>query len=744
MLASSRSRQRQIVLRGVVICATSSEDAGEDAKVEEQAGQLGAHFTKEVTTRVTHLICDKAGSPKHRKICERNAGLKRSDRVIVVTKAWLQTCVNASLRVSPQPYILPPLTSMELCCSSLQAEEKGHIEKIATDLGAGYTKILNMKCTHLITETPAGKKYDFAFSIKKMKIVRPKWIHECARLNVLLDEAPFLLAPQEEDANAGPHALSSMVNPTIADTASRMPSQFIAGVPGGDQDDSAPTTNLDALRVYLTESPFRDADKHAPLRARALRLLALAFATAVPEAQPYPNFIVVLRVPIAPSTIPQIKDAVDTGVPITTLQWLQDCVEQDEILPHERYTVPNWQSADGLGGGRSSSDGLGLSQSQSQGGALASSTFQGCRVSLGALWLRDEKNCGEVERQLISGRAKVLPHDNSGVATAGVPTHVVCASDLQSRERLLLDSVKRVNERVCGVTPFWVDSCTATQKLLSVAACVLFRPLPYGTPLRDMVEQRVSVTLSGFQRREEGEWNRRREVLSRLVELLGAKYSEKMRRRGTTHVVADNRVKESDKVRKAREWGIKVVSHEWLLVCAKAGKVVAEECFRVAMKTSSGETEEADADADEGEMTQMGKRGEQAGLQITPRRSPRVTPSKRAGGASDAKEGSADAAAINLFKRLTEGLEERDGNGDLDDSLENGGAHAGEGDEGPSFLARRSRSVSRDAVPGDQEWSMDASQSQVIVHRDLTPPPTPRPKVRSMPARAVKRPRASE
>lgn len=761
MHSNSDSRSLRCVLQGVVICATAIDTPEDYAAIEGQAKRLGAKFSNELASEVSFLVCTRAGSKKHRSVCERNARVGLAQRVLVVKPSWLEACENAALRVSAQTHLLPPLAGMELCCSGLQMDEKSQIEKLALELGARYTKVLGSRCSHLICCTPRGRKFEYARNAPHIAVVRPKWVHECARLNLLVDETPFRLMTSTSPAvtDEGSRGQSSVVNPSLVDSASHAPTS----APPAHAMDSSPMSVvsppcLDALRIYLTECTFRDEDKYAPLHAKALRLLAHAAATAVPDPR-LANFIVVPRPPVPESATRSIKKAVEAGIPVLSVRWLEDCVAQNALLPTENYPVNwelNWKSG-GLQGAGTSRDSL-----PSQSGSLqippTSSTFHGCRVSLGALWLRDEAACAHVERQLRSGRAKVYDHDASGAVTVGVPTHIVCASDLQAREHLLLDTAARDNPRVAAVTPFWIDSCEATGKLLCVDLCVLFTPLKHAVPLREIIEQRVSITLSGFQHRGgggegEGQWNRRREVLSRLADLLGAKYSEKMRRRGTTHVVADARAAGSDKVRKAREWGIHVVSVDWLLACARTGKVVAPEAFPVAEKMER----DVDEDANDGTKPLTAAAAEAAAAltprklkeltQTTPRSTPRRSGGARAGeggtqqGNGDVKDGFAETDAINLFKRLTAGLDKH-ATDDLDDSLGNMPEDGDAGDD--RFRGRRSRSASREAIViTDKEWSMDASQSQVIVHRDLTPPPTPKSRTRSLLTRAAKRPRPS-
>lgn len=452
----------------------------------------------------------------------------------------------------------------------------------------------------------------------------------------------------------------------------------------------APSTVLDCITMYLTPSPIRDSDKYGPLKAKALQLAALGGATVSSELTDLINVIVVLRVPVTASKVASIKSAAENGTIVTTLEWLEETIRQQKLISTGDYpaTMDEQNITEGP-------------PSQSQ--VVTSTTFQGMRVSVGALAVRNALGAQEVSGQLWAGRAKLLSHDASGKTVIGVATHVVCAGDVRARERELIDAARRANPHVACVTAFWVESCVAAGKLLDLHACALFSPISYETPLRDMTAKRVCITVSGFQRSGEPDWNQRRTVLRRLAVQLGAQYSERLRRRSTTHVIADGRVAASDKVVKAREWGVIVVGHEWLIACARAGKVVGADGFDVEVF-----------------------------------RAPHTPRTRRTEAKCEDEEGLAtrEAAAINLFQRFTDGLNKAGGGND--DSAE-----AGSADEGVRHV-RRSRSVSREAVPEperEREWSLDASQSQLIVHRDLTPPTTPHkaPRRRTMPGRAAKR-----
>lgn len=760
---STSSPVLDTILRGDVVCTTILDSSDHYAHVQAQVARLGARFSNEMTNEVTHLITNRAGSPKHRSACERNARASLAERVLVVRPDWLDACVHAALRVNAEPYLLPPLAGMEICCSGLSPNEKAVVERLAGELGAKYNKVLGGRCTHLLCDNAAGKKFEHALTMENVSIVRPRWIQDCSRMNLLIDERPYYLnldrGDDDDDDETMSKAQTSVVNGSVLDPRHHQEMRLTASLeknldinsnrpirqPEGIANGNENRIPLESLRVYLTQSAIHDEEKHAPLRMKALRLLARASATLVPElSAALTNFIIALRVPVAASTKAAMKAAVDVGIPVVPLRWLEDSVSQGCVLPVSSYAVPDWETGRQLqtdyavaGGDIDDSEVV-----------IKSNTFKGIRISLGALWLRDDKGMKHVRRQLMEGHANVLAHDTQGHAVAGVPTHIVCASDIQSRERGILEKAREENEHVVAVTPFWVDSCEAIGRILSVQMCVLFAPLTFRVPIRRMLDMRVSVTISGFQRKDESDWNRRREVLSRLTELMGARYSEKMRRIGTTHLVADDRAKSSEKAAKAKEWGINVVTHEWLLACARTGKVGDVNAYELKKREDVEDVMMGDGD------------------DITPRRSSRIHKQSD----SKKKRSLRDTETISLFQKLQEGLDDqgvKQTQALINDGDRRRRIHMHDDDDQVEpFMRRSSRSNSRDAVgagaaaaaqaagvglaaipgmpSGNSEWSIEASQSQVIVHRDLTPPPTPRKGGRQVMTRSAKRARLNE
>ena len=721
-----KKRARKPALHDCVITACTMEDLDELKEIENKVKLLGGIFSVDICDGLTHLICKEAGTNKHRRVCLDNSKKEKQNKVFIIKLGWLQQCFSASIKVNEGPYLVPPLYGFEICCTGLEAGEKSIIEKISQDAGAQYSRILGTNCTHLICESPIGKKYEFALKEPSIRIVRPKWIHECGRLHTLVDETPYLLHPdgdKDPTVSCGTEVLGSVPQTcgVVPGDENQHSLSNIGTTPNINGDDSTKklSCSMDAAVLFLSTSPIQDNDQYAPLQRHAMQLAKKCGATISGELNVKVNYIIVIRAPIARRCIPLMKAAKEKGIPIASLKWLEACVHKGQLLSHENFSVPDW--GDDAGDNSSHYD----KASGDWQSTVTSTIFQGIRVVLGPLWLRDANQCNTVSQQLISGRAKVLSHDSSGYVISGVPTHIVCPADSHPQENELKESMKSMYSRATLVTAFWVDSCIAKGKLLPANVCILFQPLDIPTPLPDISKNSIVLTISGFQKQDERDWNRRREILSRLAVLLGAKYSERMRRRYTTHLIADERQAVSDKMEKARQWHICLISCEWLIECAKAGCLLPLEDYIVDINKKDVDTKESGKllQTEDKTPTKRSRNIEK----MTPRKSPRRSSRLHVELENDVKEkrSSLPPSAISLFKRFTEGLNEKaKANEDSleiekdvvnvdDDDMEGGGG---------------SRSVSRDAVEMNdrKEWSMDASQSQVIMHRDLTPPPSPK------------------
>lgn len=594
---------RPKVLSGSVICCSGFDSDESLSAFSERVAALGGIYTSGLATNVTHLVCTQAGSAKHRQACLWNLE-SGPDRpcLEIVQPSWLDAVENAAARVPTAAHSLPPFAGFSLCCSGIPVDDKVRIEKLCEEMGAAYSKTLGLTCTHLICQESTGKKYEFAMSVKAMRIVRKEWVYQCAKNRLLVEEDLYLVG-QEQDAQTVPNgqtttepaatakkkeptptphvvqpvaagpSLSSAVpsaTPSVAatHTPSAAPKEPLRRLQLANWTDAKPALYLDAFTFYLSTSAMQDKSVHAPLRAKALKLIACGGGSISEELTPLVNYIVIIRTPVPSAKIPEIERAQKMGAAVVSLEWLERCVLQQRVAEEEELDRYDWGADDnGL-------PGEAATQARPQ-ADFRSRLFVGVRCALGPLALYDAGAVDAIRVKLQRGRGKVLPHDGRGVVTSGVATHVVCGESLPAGGRRVVDTARKLNAHVVVVTTAWLDACLQEERLLPVADCVLFAPVPHETPLREMLRRRLSVTITGHQMPDEREPNRRRDVLARLTRVLGASYSERMTKGKTTHLLADARAgTRSEKIEKARRWGIAIVSYKWLLACAEHGDIV--------------------------------------------------------------------------------------------------------------------------------------------------------------------------
>lgn len=434
---------------------------------------------------------------------------------------------------------------------------------------------------------------------------------------------------------------------------------------------------------------------------------------------------------------------------------------------------------------------------------LAPPVFQGVRLALGPLAMQAPDLCAELSSVVLAGRGKVLTHDGTGRVLSGVPTHVLCPMGLSAGELAVVASMRENNVHVELVTRMWVEECVVEKRLISASSCVLFTAREFDLPLCDFRERKVVIAISGFMTKlPNPDRNLRRDVLGALANILGAEYSERMNRRTCTHLIVESSCTEiSEKVKCAIMWNVPVVTEHWLLACAKEGALLPLDPYTWGCKRPSGKPLQRLPSGNDVLVVKTipeenflpppapVRRKRPADSKShdrdrsTPRRkSSRVSPPDPAASAealmkqlavslvkaTDASTACAGGGKVNASGAVdngSRGASIGDDRGDAllahsvvrpclagksleEDALRNFGDH----DAADLQLLRETGSgvpvrdeLGRDvALPRRSEWSLEASQSQMIMHRDLTPPPTtlvePKqiPRLRTMPSRAAK------
>jgi hypothetical protein len=826
-----RPRPRGTALRNCCVTTTGLDDAQQSA-VEGVVVASSGTYSAQLTANVTHVVAAAAGSDKHRLVCRP----PHLGRVAVVKRSWVAELRGHEGDEPPDvaPHLLPPLTGFLISATGFTPDERSELDHMVRRAGATYSKTLSLNCSHLIAAAPEGKKYTYARANGgKIRTVSPQWLQQCVAKKALLDEADFPIGePAPVASSPGPQSVANTAAtgsrgpPTGDHERQRGRGASGAATPGGDAVAAAaeertpaeefagvkPSFALESCCVFLVPSVLDGDSEVRRHHARLMRLAALSGAMISPRWSPAVTHAVVVSVPVAAAQVSEMRRAVVRGVALVDRDWMQHSASAGALLSSADYPPPSWatagpadpfldSSSGGVGRTRENASTLGGDFSGAAAGAT-SNIFQGVRLALGPLAMQFPDLCAALAAAVLAGRGKVLTHDGGGRVSSGVPTHVLCPMGLPAGEAALVRAMREENEHVELVTPVWVEHCVDERRLLSVSSCALFAAREFDLPLRAFVEKKIVLTISGCMAKpENADRNRRRAVLGKLATVLGARYTEKMKRSSCTLLLVDRATREvSEKIKCAVKWDIPIVSELWLLACAQSGALVAVDPYVMhfdrPMDAPRAAPDAAKAVATAGgskttvapaglplRATNRKRRAEGGtdGPESTrPRRKPsRITspdpasaealmrqlaatlvkvtdantaagPAAGTAGVENAGNGGAESASASAHTAAGAGGRLLF-NGNSADGVAGGGGSGGEGahrtprDTGPTAAGETAALLEKELVPPRRsDWSLEASQSQMIVHKDLTPPPAPFeepkpvPRLRTMPSRAAK------
>lgn len=704
--------------------------ACDDAKEWNKAAlELGATLCDDMM-KATHVICTTTAV-----VCSG----------VCVMPEWLAECVKRGKHVAELEYRLAPLKGLEVVASGFTVAEKCEMQRVAEKCGAVFTRDLTRRCTHLVCAKPVGKKYNYSKQRDNISIVTPKWLFDSCEAGRRLDEQLYCPVGKERSQRKSATLKCAKVESMRGEGSERVlkkvgtpRSSKVETIRSGDTTEkrdaksvararvrrprcSKASLLLDSVVLFMSSCPSWNKATHAPLRSKVFRLAASGGACVLPQLCAAVNTVVIVSVPVLTWQIKLIKEAQSRGVRVVGINWLQKCVESNKIVSINADPAPEWDASASASIPERASFPFGNNVTT----APQSNIFLGVRMSLGPLALHDPGALAGLQAELASGRGKVLPHNESGFVTTGVPTHVMCPKSLNEAETAIVNAIRAYHSRVILVTQAWVQACVEEKRFLQAKDCVLFAPVRR-VDIPDMAKIQISIT--GFPW-ESKDRNRRRSVLAELIRMLGATYQDRLRKKKTSVLVVDDEgeVAASDKVSKAKDWDIPIVSHSWLIACAAQGIVVPMSQYPLRVRKRKSWKARAKPPLPES-----------MGSQIAPNTQQAPMP---------------DVSTISLFTKFATTLRNNAGDdavGEKEVGAEEAISSAlvttaGTGTTTLDEARRSSRSVSLDALDWSDEGEVpgSVSQSQVIVHRDLTPPPSPNRRTRrSMPPRAAKAKRA--
>ncbi|KAG5519873.1 hypothetical protein PMAC_000150 [Pneumocystis sp. 'macacae'] len=165
-------------LCGIVVCCTSiPSEIKTDLALK--ASKLGAVYTQDLTSQVTHLIAGKLNTMKYKVGFNGNLDSSKSAKF-------------------EKKHILPPFYNLLICVTNIPAEQRSEIEKKIIYFGGKYTPDLTKDSTHLIATHASGRKYEFGIKWG-IKVISPEWFWQSIERGACLEEHFFDLhmAPEE-------------------------------------------------------------------------------------------------------------------------------------------------------------------------------------------------------------------------------------------------------------------------------------------------------------------------------------------------------------------------------------------------------------------------------------------------------------------------------------------------------------------------------------------------------------------
>jgi hypothetical protein len=576
------------ILSGVVL-TVSGLSHGVKMGIKDRIVALGGHYSDHLSQGTTHVLAENTGTEKYR------AAIRMGD-VEVVTQDWLAECERAGSRAVESKFRVPVFRGVRASITGFSRERRESLAAVIQDNGGIYSGTMEYNVTtHLIAEKAEGNKYEAVLdwgSDWTVQVVRAAWVSESMKQGVRLPEENFLLP------DAIPHSQTATVpsQPTAL-TPTQMTQRANVSTPSTYQPSmstqqqlSMSSSSTPSSRPARSDEEFRDAiskvaENDSLGHCRMLlvgfpearqRLLIQAIYLGGASRCCFPNGVVTHVVMGDRKLVdPQWMTALSAHLcrpEFVDEEWILGSLTAGTTLPvkplpeedysgsssQQREKPKRWPS----GSQRDQNEkifagnivvlpGSGLDAERRE--ALA-------RMACGAGALVLKKDDLRRGAQAIQEKLNELGKEGSCYAIVGHGSVQLDGKhDLGGIACEPAIAVLRTRQ-LKVVSEIWFQSCLVDQKLYDPTDFRWFEPQPM--PLCPFPPSTsMCLTFSGF----EGALFR---GLKELCRAMGGEGSHDMRRTNT-HLVTDRPT--GLKVKHAPEFGLHVVTSEWLLHCASRG-----------------------------------------------------------------------------------------------------------------------------------------------------------------------------
>ncbi|XP_029646885.1 DNA topoisomerase 2-binding protein 1-like isoform X1 [Octopus sinensis] len=593
---------------------------------------MGGEIQRNFTENVTHLVAGMVGSSKYQVASNLKKYIMLPDWVNSVWEASQEGSVHCNDEKF-QKYTCPMFKGLIITVSGLESAERKKVKQLVEMEGGVYSGEMKVdECTHLIVNEPKGQKYEFAKQWK-IQIVKPQWLYESIETGYCLDETKYQLNTEgghnemmtsTPTKNTSAVNLSSIANISainrLSDTMLSACSSNISRVdkskPTFDNTSmSTPMSFFDGCKIYL--SGFRGPDQE-----RLLRIINVGGGTRFNSLNEHVTHVVMGEK--VPADMDYLEKAIHRPH-ILNASWLLDCVKESKYVPEKPYYIQKLPfvkeshmeppkapapitkrkpvgdvsqlnttkiTATTSEFGENTDEELALMSQYLQGSVMSKSealqsTFRSNiapsinNMSNGTLEsdqseMTDPVNTGGI----FSGKTFIccgLAEDTPVIENAVIENGGIILKNIhQIPDYALVPlggcTIKFTANEV--VTHVWLESCLEKHRLVPISDSVLFQPIEINhlaKPLTNCV-----ISFSGLNYIEKN-------CLMYLGKLLGANTQLVFVKKPTKGMLSNTHlvVKEAEgqKYEAAIKWKVHVVKIEWILACAKSGKLEPEDNY---------------------------------------------------------------------------------------------------------------------------------------------------------------------
>ncbi|KAI5811023.1 BRCT domain-containing protein [Peziza echinospora] len=518
-------------LMGVVICCTSIS-AETRSILANKAIAMGATHRTDLTSDVTHLIVGDLDTPKYKYVAKNRLDVK------VVNASWVDAMhekwiAGEDIKVweYEKTHRFLPLYGLMVSVTNIaDGDERAQIQATLQQNGAAYHPDLTRHVTHLIAAVAEGRKYDFARQWQ-LKVVAPEWLYDSIERGMALDEACYDPILPKEQIGVGARPLPP---------APKTPAAGTGREDAGSAIDSHTRLQQDDLSQIGKRKIRENITRRIEGQSQSIweDIMGQAGNSKAKKRDEWD----------------ESREETSESIQKPKARRARNTVEDDDEDENEEQTKP--------------SD-IGQQLESTHLGMFAGKLF--------CIYGFEERKLSVLEAAISSHFGTVYSFTDLQSKNRDMSDYrqciIVVPEIFQTSTHLAIEKLGIPNVEILVVSYWWLERCLHLKNFILPAPPSARRdimdfvcfPFSSNLPLNGFGE--LEITTTGFSGIDATH-------ISKLIKLTGAKYSDTLTYKQTTAVICAVESGKSEKAQSAREWGIPVISLNWLRDCIEEEKLL--------------------------------------------------------------------------------------------------------------------------------------------------------------------------